>query len=417
MRSSKQGVRKSPLNRKAKATRPPGVVPITKFFSRSPKSKSSLPATEAAGLSTRSTAQPSSTLKELLKLPPSGSTNQSVNGLSTTANKTMDTQLSKAAGLSTRSTAQLTATASKTMDTQPSKVSPKKIKVGEVRVVLCKSPIKRENKVGACKEGVTEYQHKVQAETPQSNVIVISDSPAELSSSLNIVDVELTAPDPKRQCLIDLTESPVIVVDTQQKSNTQLPDKAVYSENSDKGDRDTNEGVNHLKPTPSSTAPESNCTIKKALFIDSEIQCSTATPECDSQQDGLASMQPPSPTSQKNDKVQDNSSSSKDTTQPLNLRTRVEAIQPLNPPTEEDSVQSLNPPTGEGIIRSLKPPAGVKAVQSLNLPASIESSDCTTDRTQSNTSLCTSVDVDGITAPSQPVADSAAVSISLGIQV
>ena len=397
MKSSKQGVRKSPRNGKAKATRPPGVVPITKFFSRSPKSKSSLPATEAAGLSIRSTAQPSSTLTELLKLPPSGSTNQSVNGLSATANKTLSTQPSKAAG---SSNAQLTATASKKMDTQPSKVSPKKIKVGEVRVLLRKPPIKRENKVGACKVGETELQHKVLSETPRSNVIVISDSPAELSSSLSI-DVELTAPDPKRLCLIDLTESPVIVVDMQQKSNTQLPDKAVYSENVDKGDRDTNERVNHP--------------IKKALFTDSEMQCSSATPEYDSRQDGLASVLPPSPTSKRNDMVLDNSSSSKDAAQPFNLPTGEGAIQPQNPPKGEESGQSLNSPTGEGVIRSLKPPssAGVKTVQPLNLPAS---SGCTINPTQSNTTLCTSADVDGITAPSQPTADSTAVSINLGVQ-
>ena len=341
MRNSKQGVKKSPPAGRGRGSRKPrltGVVPITKFFPKSPKSTSS--DTKAAGSSSHSSVQLSPPLKELPKSPLSDASNQSMNK-STTGEK---------------------------MSTQPLKGSPKKIKLGDVRMVLRKSPIKRENKVGSCAGGGAEHhQHKPQTETPRSDVITISDSPAEFSSSVSI-DVELTVPEPKRPCLIDLTESPLLVVDMQQKSNTQLLDKAVCGESSDEGERDTNERVKDPVLTTSSIAPNTSCTIKKALFPDCDVPCNSTTPEND--------VVSPLPSFQKNDKdkVQENSSFSKEAVQTLILPTGEEVIQPL-PTTGELITQYLHPPsTGEMPAQPLNhPTTGEKTTQAFNIaPASGE---------------------------------------------
>ena len=331
-------MKKSPPTGRARGSRKPkpaGVVPITKYFSRSPKSTSSV--TEAAGLSSHRTAQLSPLLKELPKPPLSDTSNQSMNGCSKS-------------------------TTGEKMSTQPLKVLPKKIKLGDVRVVLRKSPVKREKKAGKCSEaGAENHQHKPHIETPQSNVITISDSPAELSTSLSI-DVELTAPEPKRVCLIDLTESPLVMVDMQQRSNAELLDKKVCGDSSDNGGRDTNERVKEPVPTTSPTTPNTNCSIKKALFTDSEMQCTSTNPK-----DNLASVTFTSPSSQKNYKVED-TSSSKEAIQTLtstDLQAGVEAIQH----TEDGISQHLNlPTTGEKPTGAVHPPAGEKTFQTLNLP-------------------------------------------------
>ena len=329
-------MKKSPPAGRVRGSRkpkPPGVVPITKYFSRSPKSTPSV--TEAAGSSSDSTAQLSPPLKELPKPPLSDTSNQSMNGCSGS-------------------------TKGEKMSMQPLKVSPKKIKLRDVSVVLRKSPIKREKKAGTCSEaGAENHQHKPQTESPQSNVITISDSPTELSSSLSI-DVELSVPEPKRVCLIDLTESPLVMVNVQQRNNTQLLDKAVCNENSDKGGRDTNERVKEPVPTMSSTTPNTNCSIKKALFTDCEMQCTSTNPK-----DDLASVTSPSLSSQKN-KVED-TSSSKEVTQTLtDLQAGEKAIQH----TEDRISQPLNLPTnGEKFTGAVHPPtAGEKTFQTLNLP-------------------------------------------------
>lgn len=317
--------------RGSRKPKPTGVVPITKYFSRSPKSSSLV--AEAAGSTSHSpAAQLSSPLKELPKPPLSDTSNQSVNGYteSTTGEKT---------------------------SSQPLKVSPKKIRLGDVRVVLRKSPIKGENKKGMCSQAAAEHhQPKPQTQTPRNNTIIISDSPAELGTS------RLTAPEPKRPCLIDLTESPLIVVDMQQGSNTQLPaDMVVCSESRDKGGMDTNERVKELLPSMNSTASSDNCTIKMALFTDCELQCTSTT-----QNNDLASITPASPSSQKNDEVEE-TSISKGATQTLSgLQVGEKAIQHA----EDGISQPLNlSSTGEKLTRSFQPhTAGGKTIQTLNPP-------------------------------------------------
>ncbi len=299
MRNSKQGIKKSPpgRGRGSRKPKPTGVVPITKYFPRSPKSTPLV--TEAAGASSHSNTQLSPPLKELPKPPLSDSSNHSLNGYSesTTGEKTSK---------------------------QPLKVSPKKIKLGDVRVVLRKSPIKRENKVVTCSEA------KPQAETPRNNIINISDSPAELSGSLSI-----DAPEPKRPCLIDLTESPLTITmeNNQQRSKTQLLDKAVCSKSSVKGGGDINEGMKEPLQATGSTTQNTNCTVRTALFTDCDIQCTNTTPK-----DDLASITSPSLSSQRNDKVE-GTSSSLETTQTL---TDFQAGEKTIHPTEDGTSQSLN---------------------------------------------------------------------------
>ena len=308
MRKSRQGTKKSPptagRGRGSRKPKPHRVVPITKYFSRSPKSTPLV--AEAAGTSSHSNAQLSPPLKELPKPPLSDSSNQSFNGYteSTSGEKT---------------------------STQPLKVSSKKIKLGDVRVVLRKSPVKRENKVIACSEaGAEDHQHKPQTETPRSNVITISDSPAELSSSLSI-DVELTAPEPKRSCLIDLTESPLVM---EQRSSV-------------KAGSDTNERMKEPVQATNSTTQNTNCTIRTALFTDCEMQCTSMTPK-----DDLASITSPSPSSQKNDKVEGTSSSPKTA---HDLQAGEKAIQHTEDGTSqllrEEPTRSVHHPTGEGGIQ------------------------------------------------------------------
>ena len=261
-------------------------------------------------MSSHSNAQLSPPLKELPKPPLSDSSNQSFNGYteSTSGEKT---------------------------STQPLKVSSKKIKLGDVRVVLRKSPMKRENKVIACSEaGAEDHQHKPQTETPQSNVITISDSPAELSSSLSI-DVELTAPEPKRSCLIDLTESPLVM---EQRSSV-------------KAGSDTNERMKEPVQATNSTAQNTNCTVRTALFTDCEMQRTSTTPK-----DDLPSITSPSPSSQKNDKVESASSSPKATHALTDLQAGEKAIQHTEDGTgqllREEPTRSVHHPTGEGGIQA-----------------------------------------------------------------
>lgn len=330
MRNSRQGTKKSPpaagRGRGPRKPKPTGVVPITKYFSRSPKSTPLI--AKAAGASSHSSAQLSPPLKELPKPPLSDSSNQSLNACteSTSGEKT---------------------------STQPLKVSPKKIKLGDVRVVLRKSPVKRDNKVIACSgAGAEGHQHKPQTENPQSNVITISDSPAELSSSLSI-DVELTAPEPKRPCLIDLTESPLVM---EQKSSV-------------KGGSNTNERMKEPMQATSSTAQDTNCTIRTALFTDHEMQCTSTTPK-----DDLASITSPSPSSQKNDKVEGTSSSLEATHTLIDLQAGEKAIQHTEDGTSqllslhtsgEEPTRSVHHPTGEGGIQ----PQTLNPLEPLNLPA------------------------------------------------
>ena len=317
--------------RGSRKSKPTGVMPITKYFPRSPRSTPLV--AEAAGSSP--TSQPSPPLKELPKSPLSDTSNQSVNSYceSTVGEKTR---------------------------MQPLKVSPKKIKLGDVRVVLRRSPIKTKSKVGTCSQAEAELLNRnPHTETVQSDVITISDSPAELSSFLSI-DVELTAPEPKRPCLIDLTESPIVVVDMQRGSSAQ----AVCCESGVKGGTDNNDEMKEPVPATSSTAPDTNCTIKKALFTDCEMQSASSTLG-----DDLASTSSTSPTasSQKNDKVEldtiaqpCNHAGVPHTSQPVSpLVTEGETSEPINPPTTgKKTTQPFNLPiAGGGISQPVNPPS------------------------------------------------------------
>lgn len=268
MRFSKQGMKKSPSSGKGKASRPPGVVPITNFFSKSPKSNSSLAAKVLdSGRNTTQLSLSTSPIKDLPKLPPldNSSNSHGANGFSETTTSEGFHQTS----------------------VQPSKISPKKIKVGEVRLVLNKSPLKykKETKTGSQVDDNTEHLHQVVTQTTQSSVIVISDSPAEFNDSL-IVDVEFIRPSPKRQCLIDLTESPIVVVDTGLKCDIQVKEPDVHGESSLAGNQGKvgTSGIsqtadNILQDTEQSVnepATTSNYSVKKALFTDCNVHSNDA---------------------------------------------------------------------------------------------------------------------------------------------
>ena len=101
-------------------------------------------------------------------------------------------------------------------------------------------------------------------DTSQDNVIVIGDSPPTADS---VTTVDLTVPTPKRPCLIDLTESPVV--------NQSLVTEPEVSEST------KDESGSSLNQDPvTTTAAESTATssaTKKALFTDSAA-CSS--PDC-----------------------------------------------------------------------------------------------------------------------------------------
>lgn len=138
-----------------------------------------------------------------------------------------------------------------------------------------------------------KQRRKLLTNTPHNNVIVINDSPT--VANVSSIDVELITPTPKRPCLIDLTESPVIIVDTSTLKSGYVAEKSVASneakEKRTASDfRDTNstsQSIENLKdpildPECSALMPE--C---KVLFAHSDMQCDATMlqRDCDTSMD------------------------------------------------------------------------------------------------------------------------------------
>ena len=104
-------------------------------------------------------------------------------------------------------------------------------------------------------------------DTSQDNVIVIGDSPPTADS---VTTVDLTVPTPKRPCLIDLTESPVV-------NQSQVTEPEVSESTND----DSSSSLNQVPVT--TTAAESTAAgpaTKKALFTESMHSAPCSSPDC-----------------------------------------------------------------------------------------------------------------------------------------
>ena len=174
-------------------------------------------------------------------------------------------------------------------NTIPLRALPKKPWLSEVHVVLSKcSPVKKRrsevnlSSSGDCKQLLTH--------TPPNNVIVISGSPAETNTSCS--DVELIAPHPKRPCLIDLTDSPVVIVDTPTPKSCYNAEKSVVNKkviekrtaNDLQDTKSISQNIESLKysnPDPECAALMPENIIKKVLFAHSDMHCDATTLQCD----------------------------------------------------------------------------------------------------------------------------------------